>query len=86
MAQTREEVAATKSALIIALDRWTAILKNHLAAVENCKRAVMMTTAAIPEVEALTLHDTPEGVEQKKNFVRDLANKIAAVGPSGNGG
>jgi hypothetical protein len=82
MAHTREDVAATKSALIIALDRYSAILKGNLAAVENCKRAVMMTTAPMPEVEILTLNDTPEGVEQKKNFVRNLADKISGVAPA----
>ena len=89
MAHTREDVAAIKTALIVALDRYVAVLKGNLAAVENCKRAVMMTTAAIPEVEALTLHDTPEAIAAKTGFVRGLADKIAAAGtptpPSNNG-
>ena len=84
MAHTREDVAATKTALIIALDRYAAILKGNLAAVENCKRAVMMTTAAVPEVETLTLTDTPETVAAKTSFVRELADKIGNV-TSGNG-
>jgi hypothetical protein len=85
MAHTREDVANTKTALIVALDRYAAILKGNLAAVENCKRAVMMTTAAIPEVEPLTLHDTPEMVTAKTSFVRELADKISNAASPGNG-
>ena len=79
MSHSREDVANTKTALIIALDRYTAILKGNLAAVENCRRAVMMTTAPIPEVDVLTLHDTPETVAAKTSFVRELADKISNV-------
>lgn len=82
MAHTREDVAATKTALIVALDRYAAILKGNLAAVENCRRAVMMTTAQIPDVEPLTLHETPES---KSSFVRELADKITNVTTPGNG-
>ena len=88
MAHTREDVAATKTALLLALDRYVAILKGTLAAVENCKRAVIMVTAQVPEVETLTLHDTPEHVAAKTSFVKGLADKIASATtqPGGNGG
>ena len=85
MAHTREDVANTKTALIMALDKYAAILKGNLAAVENCRRAVMMTTATVPEVDVLTLTDTPETVAAKTSFVRELADKITNVASPGNG-
>jgi hypothetical protein len=85
MAHTREEVAATKTALIVALDRYAAILKGNLAAVENCKRAVMMTTAIVPEVDVLTLRETPAVATGPTSFVRELADKISNVSAPGNG-
>jgi hypothetical protein len=84
LAHTREDVSNCKTALIIALDRYASILKGNLAAVENCKRAVMMTTAQTPEVDILTLHDTPETVAAKTSFVRELADKISNVAAPGN--
>lgn len=87
MANTREDVAQVKSQLIIWLDRYIALLKNNIAAAENCRRAVLMTTAQIPDIEPLTLRETPETgtAAAKSGFVRDLADKIANVAAPGNG-
>jgi argininosuccinate lyase len=97
MPHTREDVQAAKSALIqslnqtkMCLNQYMAVLKSVLATVENTQRAVAMFTAAVPEVDVLTLHDTPESVATKASFVRGLAEKISNVTspqtpPAGNG-
>ena len=87
MAHTREDVARIKTTLITSLDNYIAVLKGNIAAAENCKRAVLMTTAQIPDIEPLTLRETPETgtAAAKSGFVRDLADKIANVAAPGNG-